>query len=717
VGGEELTLRNYAQIGLCVSVLAACGKDQEQAPVSAKPPNRLAREKSPYLLQHKDNPVDWYPWGEEAFAAAKAADKPVFLSIGYSTCHWCHVMAHESFENDSIAAIMNDLFINIKVDREERPDVDHLYMKAVQALSDGQGGWPLSVFLTPDLLPYFGGTYFPPQDRYGRPGFPVVLRRMAEVYRLKKDDIAQVTSSVVQLLNQRAEASLAAPPESVLTLGFRQNLGAFDRTWGGFGGAPKFPRSMALSFLMRYYRAQESPEALQMVTLTLDRMAQGGMYDHLGGGFHRYSTDARWLVPHFEKMLYDNALLARTYLEAYQLTDEVRYANTAREIFAYLNRDLLDSGGAFYAAEDADSEGEEGVFYVWSRSEIESLLGPEADLFCDYYQVSDSGNFEGRNILWAPLELSTWAAKRGLNAETARSQLSSQREVLLSARSRRIRPHLDRKILCAWNGLALGAFALGYQVLGDERYLVRARAVADFILERMWDGTTLKARWADGEVRYHAYLDDYAFTCWGLFDLYEATFDVRFLKAGFTLMDAAEREFATPQGGYFFSPQDHAELLARPEEVYDGALPSGNSVMVLNLLKRAEYTGEGAFRERAVAALKAYRTEIETHPAGFPQWLCALDFLYGQPREIVVAGKVGALDPLLGVIRGEFLPNKVVLHTETGQDELAGLAPVAAGKIAEKGAPTVYVCRNFSCLRPTGNARELLEQLQGKPAE
>jgi uncharacterized protein len=678
--------------------------------------NRLGGEKSPYLLQHRDNPVHWYPWCEEAFAAARASDKPVFLSIGYSTCHWCHVMAHESFENESIAALMNELFVNIKVDREERPDVDHLYMKAVTALSEGQGGWPLSVFLTPELVPYFGGTYFPPEDRYGRPGFPVVLRRMAEVYRSRREDVDRVAANVTRFLHVRPEPGNDIPGPELLDRASAQLSGSFDAVWGGFGSAPKFPRSMTLSFLLRHHRRSPSVRTLEMAKLTLDRMAQGGLHDQLGGGFHRYATDGRWLVPHFEKMLYDNALLARTYLEAYQLTREDRYARIARDIFAYLNRDLRDPAGACYAAEDADSEGEEGVFYVWSESEIEQHLGSGAGLFCDYYQVSEEGNFEGRNILWAPVDLQAVAERHHLDVEAAGLLLAEQRQRLLEIRSRRPRPQRDTKILSAWNGLALGAFALGYQVLGDPAFLAAAGDIARFLLDRMWDGQTLCARWADGEVRFHGYLDDYAFVAWGLFDLYEATFDVRYLESAFALMDSAERQFATPGGGYFFSPPAHTELLTRPEEFYDGAIPSGNAVMALNLLKRAEYTGERTHRDRAVEVIKAYAAEIDAHPAAFPQWLCALDFLHGRPRQIVVAGPIDAASQFWPAIRGEFVPNKVVVHTVDGRDAVTRIAPVARDKSGAENGAVVYVCRDYACQAPARDVAEVRAQLQDPAA-
>jgi uncharacterized protein YyaL (SSP411 family) len=502
------------------------------------------------------------------------------------------------------------------------------------------------------------------------------------------------------------------PADSVLRVAYDQNLQAFDRAWGGFGGAPKFPRSMTLSFLMRYYRNHGDQEALDMVTVTLDKMADGGMYDHLGGGFHRYSTDVQWLVPHFEKMLYDNALLVRSYLEAYQLTKIERYARIAREILAYLQRDMLDAEGAFYAAEDADSEGEEGIFYIWTPTEIQELLGTEADAFMAHYQVTDGGNFEGHNILWTPRKLTEVAAANDAVPEELEAQFARNRATLLEHRSKRERPHRDDKILTSWNGLALSAFAMAYQVLGDEAYLEAARGIEGFIMNRMWDGATLNVRSADGDVRYNGYLDDYAFVAAGLFDLYESDFDAGHLKAAFAILDAAEEKFATPQGGYYFSPASNTELLARPEEVYDGATPSGNSVMVLNLLKRAEFTGDMAFRERALGVLRAYRDQIIAHPASFPQMLCALDFLYGKPQEIVLVGSPADARVFLERLREGFNPNKVVLLTEDGEGDIALLAPVTRGKKLQNGQPTAYVCQDFACKQPTTDPQEMLAQLR-----
>ena len=698
---------------LVAAIAAGCtGHTREGVGVIPEGQNRLALEKSPYLLQHKDNPVDWYAWGDEAFAAARDQNKPIFLSIGYSTCHWCHVMEHESFENDSIAAIMNELYICIKVDREERPDVDHVYMNAVRSMTRGGGGWPLSVWLTPDLKPFYGGTYFPPADKYGRPGFPSVLKKMAGVFNTQREEIDRVSANVVDYLQQGPQASSDLPSDTILHLAFEQNLGSFDKVWGGFGGAPKFPRSMSLSFLMRYYRQSSDPEALLMVTTTLDKMAQGGMYDHLGGGFHRYSTDVRWLVPHFEKMLYDNALLARTYLEAYQITKDESYARIAREIFTYLLRDMQTDDGAFFAAEDADSEGEEGKFYVWSRAELDQLLGTESDAFCEYYQVTPRGNYEGHNILWTPTPLVDVAKKLDMAPEALSDQLKRNRATLLDVRSRRIRPGRDGKVLTSWNGLLMGSFALGYQVLGDEVYLDAAKGVAEFLLAKMWDGKALMARWADGDVRYDAYIDDYAFVTWGLFDLYESSFDPKYLKTAFEIMDAAEGLFATPQGGYYFSPATNTELLARTQEIYDGAIPSGNSIMLLNHFKRAEYTGDLSFRDRAIRLLKAYKDSFAQNPSGFPQTMCALDFLFGKPQEIVIAGAPEDAAELLSALRAEFNPGKVVLFIATAGSEIEDIAPITKGKISAEGTATAYVCRDFSCKQPTSDPAVMLSQMR-----
>jgi len=708
------TIATAALLAAILVLTASCGakRKDEAMTYGTAGKNRLAQEKSPYLLQHADNPVDWYPWGEEAFAAARAQDKPIFLSIGYSTCHWCHVMEHESFENDSIARLMNDLFICIKVDREERPDVDQIYMRAVQAITRQGGGWPLSVFLTPDLKPFFGGSYFPPEDRYGRPGFPSVLRQMSEIYRTRRDEIDRVTADVTKFLQTGPEVQAEPLPATVLDTAYEQLRRSFDAVWGGFGSAPKFPRSMTLSFLMRYSLRGSDSLAREMAVQTLDKMAGGGMFDHLGGGFHRYSTDREWLVPHFEKMLYDNALLARTYIEALQLTANPRYGRVARHVLDYMIRDLRAPEGAFFSAEDAGSEGEEGKFYVWSRAEVDSILGERSALFCEYYDVSDSGNFEGANILWTPRSLDAVVRVHGLNAEELAQAFAADRSRLLAARNQRVRPHRDEKILTSWNGLAIGALAVAYQVLDEPAYLDAARRAADFILAEMWDGATLKARWAGGEIRYDGYLDDYAFLAWGLFDLYEASFAPEYLKAALAVLDAAEAKFTTPEGGYFFAPASNAELLARPQEVYDGALPSGVSVMALNLLRRAEYTGNLAFRDRAADLFRAYRGEVEEYAAGFPQLMCALDYYYGQPREVVLAGSPDAAAPLLHALRRQFLPNKVVLFKAPDDAGLADLAPIVKGKDGAPGEVLAYVCRDFTCKLPTADPKEMLELLR-----
>ena len=708
----HVTIAAKCLLVLSFAMTACGGSGRQDGPMIAEGQNRLALEKSPYLLQHANNPVNWYPWGEEAFAAAREQDKPIFLSIGYSTCHWCHVMEHESFENDSIAALMNELFICIKVDREERPDVDQIYMSAVQAMTRGSGGWPLSVWLTSDLKPYFGGTYFPPEDRYGRPGFPAVLTQMADVYRNRRAEVDRVSGNMVEYLQAGPQPGEGVPGDSILQRGYEQNQAGFDRTWGGFGGRPKFPRSMGLSFLMRYYLRSGEDDALHMTTLTLDKMAGGGMFDRLGGGFHRYSTDERWLVPHFEKMLYDNAILARTYLEAYQLTRVERYADVARDIFTYLLRDMQAPGGAFYSAEDADSEGEEGTFYVWSRAEIDELLGEQSDAFCDYYDVTAGGNFEGHSILWTPRPLTEVAAEHQIEGATLARQLADQRARLLEVRSRRIRPHRDEKVLAAWNGLAMGAFATGYQVLGDQAYLDAAQGIAEFLLEEMWDGKTLKARWADGEVRYDAYLDDYAFVAWGLLDLYEAGFEARYLEAAFDILDAAEKHFATADGGYYFAPETNTELLTRSQEIHDGALPSGNSVMALNLLRRAEFSGDLAYRDRALKLFQAYHDQIQANPASYSQMLCALDFAHGRPREIVIAGTRDKVTPFLKALRQEFAPSKVVLLSTPGDDDLARLAPIVRGKTGGDQGAMAYVCRDFTCKQPTSDPQEMLAQMR-----
>ena len=683
--------------------------------------NRLAQEKSPYLLQHAHNPVDWYPWGEEAFARARAENKPIFLSVGYSTCHWCHVMERESFENDEIAALLNRDYIPIKVDREERPDVDRIYMTFVQATSGG-GGWPMSVWLTPDLQPFFGGTYFPPENRWGHPGFGSILTQIASAWETDREKIIESANGVVAQLKQHVAVEPvhrgvifdAAALDSAFAV-FRRS---FDSRLGGFGGAPKFPRPSVFNFLLRYHARTKNAEALDMVLLTLREMARGGMHDQLGGGFHRYSVDDRWFVPHFEKMLYDQGQLATSYLEAFQITGDRQYSDIARRIFDYILRDMTDPGGAFYSAEDADSVIDpahpdlkgEGAFYIWSAEEIRRIAGDrDAALFLRRYGVRENGNvdhdphgeFTGKNILY--------------QAQPADDPLALARveAALLEARSRRIRPHLDDKILTSWNGLMISAFALGGAVLEDARYSEAARRAAAFIIERMYDPSAglLLRRFRAGEAAIPAFLDDYALFTQALIDLYEAQFDLEHLRLAVRLTEKMRELFEDPAGAFFSTPAGDPSLVLRVKEDYDGAEPSGNSVAVMNLLRLARMTNRADFRESAERAFAAFGSRISHAPVAVPQMLSACEFSLGEPREIVFAGTKGSpeLNLLLRELRRRFVPNRVALLADP---VLAAWVPGIEGMKPHNAPASVYVCRNFACQLPVSTAAEFAELIQ-----
>jgi uncharacterized protein len=668
--------------------------------------NRLIHEKSPYLLQHAHNPVNWYPWGEEAVKKAKAEDKPIFLSVGYSTCHWCHVMEDESFSSPEIAKIMNDNFVSIKVDREERPDVDNIYMQAVMAMT-GSGGWPMTVFLTQDLKPFYGGTYFPPDDRWGRPGLVSVLNGIAAKWKTSRSEILKSGDSLAQAIHAQSQKGVAAAAnldESVLKKGFEQFKSRFDSRFGGFGGAPKFPSSHNLLFLLRYWKRTGNSEALQMVEKTLQEIAKGGIHDHIGGGFHRYSTDARWHVPHFEKMLYDQAILARAYLETYQATGKKEYAETARDIFEYVLRDMTDKGGAFYSAEDADSPDPknpskkvEGAFYAWEKSEIEKILTKEeAKIFFSHYGVDE--------VLYA--------------TQTPSEVTKSIRQKLFEARNERPRPHLDDKILTDWNGLMISSLAFGSRVLNEPRYADAARKAADFIMNNMKrkDGRLLH-RYRDGEASIPGFIEDYAFFSHGLFDLYEATFDPKYLEESQRVTKEMARLFWDDlQGGFFFTANDSEKLIARTKELYDGAIPSGNSIAVLSLLRVGGLTMDRELETRARHALDAFSSDIVQYPSAYPQTLTALDFAIGPSREIVIAGNEN--DPTVQAMIREtysrFMPNKVViLHPPEGtfSEMIEKLSPFLKNQNVINGKPTAYVCKNYVCNLPTTDLAKLKELL------
>ncbi len=677
-------------------------------------PNRLIGEKSPYLLQHAYNPVDWYAWGDEAFEKAAREDKPVFVSIGYSTCHWCHVMERESFDDAEVARILNQHFVAIKVDREERPDVDNIYMSAVQALT-GQGGWPLSVFMTPDRRPFFGGTYFPPEDRFGRPGFKRVLNSIVGLWEGRRDKVENAAERLIGSLRTASAPSDGQDlDEGLLRGAFETYRSTYDSTYGGFGKAPKFPRSHTLSSLLRYWRRSGDPEALSMVTNTLDHMARGGMYDHVGGGFHRYSVDAEWLVPHFEKMLYDQAILARTYLEAYQATGDADYARTAREIFDYVLRDMTSPEGGIYSAEDADSEGEEGLFYVWTPEEVKAVLGDAAgDRFCAFYGVTEAGNFEGgKNILHIESPLKAFAERTGADAEALAGFLDEGRRALFAAREKRVHPFKDDKVLTAWNGLMISALSFGAQVLDEPRYGAAAERAADFVLKTLGRDGRLLRRYREGEAGLRGYVDDYAFLVMGLIDLYETNFEPRYLREALRL-NATMLELFWDEGGggLFFTSDDGEPLVVRQKEIYDGAVPSGNSVAALNLLRLGQLTMDESLKERGRALMAAFGGQVARFPTGYPQMLIALDFAVGPGNEIVIAGDPGAEGTLKMVraVRRPFLPNKVVALHPVGDeaDAILDLVPFLRYQKVIDGRPTAYVCVNYTCNLPTTSVEEL----------
>ena len=687
---------------------------------SPKYTNRLIFESSPYLLQHAHNPVDWYPWGAEAFERARQEQKPVLLSVGYSTCHWCHVMEEESFEDEEIAEYLNAHYIAIKVDRERRPDVDGVYMQAVQMLTR-RGGWPMTVWLTPERQPFFGGTYFPPRDgdRGAQVGFLSLLKQLNSAYHEQPEKIAATAGNLSAQIGRSMAAApgTGLPTASVLRAAYGQSQSRFDPVHGGFGGAPKFPRSVQLEALLRYHRRSGDPDALRMVERTLEAMAAGGMYDQIGGGFHRYSTDTQWLVPHFEKMLYDNALLTIAYLEAYQVTARPEFARVAQEVLAYVQREMTAPSGAFYSATDADSEGEEGTFFVWTPAGIEEVLTPEEQrLVLAYYAVTKQGNFEGKNILHTPRSLEAVATELGIDSGQAQQLLDAAREKLYEARRKREPPHTDRKILASWNGLMISAFARAAQVFADPAYAHTAARAADFILTTMKHGDRLRRSSLDAQVTGEGYLDDYAFLIAGLLDLYEATFDPRWLRAAIALQEVVDTHFwDTTGGGYFLTADDAEELLACEKPSYDGAEPSGNSVALMNLLRLYEFTADDRYYGRAEGTLRAFEPTITQYPVSVPRILSAVDFWFDRPKQIVIvtSDDVTEAEPFLAQLRATFLPNRMVtvVSEASGQEELAKLVPVVAGKTARHGKPTAYVCERQVCELPTTKPGVFAQQI------
>ena len=690
------------------------------------PKNRLQYEKSPYLLQHADNPVDWYPWGDEAFKKAKEENKPIFLSIGYSTCHWCHVMAHESFEDPEVAELMNKTFINIKVDREERPDIDGIYMNVCQMMTGG-GGWPLTIIMTPDKKPFFSGTYFPKESRYGRVGLIDLIRKTDSLWKNSREEVNNASEEILKILKKSSTASPGKEiDESFLKITYLQLKDRYDSKNGGFGKAPKFPTPHNLLFLLRFWKRTDNKQALEMVEKTLKAMKQGGIYDHVGHGFHRYSTDRNWTLPHFEKMLYDQALLAMAYTEAYQATGNQEYRKTAEEIFNYVLRDLTSPEGGFYSAEDADSEGVEGKFYIWKEDEIKSILGDkDADLFINVYNVKKAGNFRdeasmemtGQNILHITKPLAETAKELKIPLPELESRLESSRKKLFEVREKRIRPHRDDKILTDWNGLMIAALSKASRAFNKPRYAEAARKAADFLLSksRKSDGR-LFHRYRDGEAGITGYLDDYAFFNWGLIELYEATFDIKYLQTALALNNEMIKHFQdTKNGGFFLSADDGENLLIRQREIYDGAIPSGNSIAMLTLLKIARITGNPDFEKMAANIGRTFHKDVAKTPMAHTMLMCAIDFAEGPSQEIVLVGNPGSGDTgkFLDVIYKGYLPNKVVIFKPGDESqEITKIAGYTTDQKSIDNKMTVYVCMNFSCKKPVTDVEELKKLLK-----
>jgi uncharacterized protein YyaL (SSP411 family) len=673
--------------------------------------NHLANETSPYLLQHVDNPVDWYPWGEEAMAVAQAEDKPILLSIGYAACHWCHVMAHESFEDEATAAQMNADFVNVKVDREERPDVDSIYMQAVTAMI-GRGGWPMTVFLTPDGKPFYAGTYFPDEPRHGMPSFRQILTGIKQAWDNDRENVLSSAGEVAGQLRQLSTVALEQSPvtEETLQQAMRGLSGNFDPTWGGFGGAPKFPSPMTLEFLLQQHVRDPESNALAMAETTLRKMAEGGMYDQVGGGFARYSVDHKWLVPHFEKMLYDNAQLVPVYLHAWQLTGDPFHRRIVEETLDYVLREMRDEGGGFYSSLDADSEGVEGKFYVWSAAEIREALGDDADLFMRVYGVSDEGNWEGLNVLNLHLDPSALAKQLELDDEELADRLARCRTSLFEIRERRVRPGLDDKVLTAWNALMLAAFAEAGSVLERKDYLAAAVANAEFLHDTMQTSAgRLFRTWKAGSApKYNAYLEDYAFLADALLVLYESTFDERWFSWSRKLVDAMVRHFADDDnGGFFDTSDDHETLIHRPKDLQDNAIPSGNSVAAAVLAKLSLCTGDGSLQSRAERSLSSMTKLMAQYPTGFGQWLKLGSFLLAEPQEVALVGSAPELEPLLEVVREKYRPFQVVAAGPAG----ATSPRLLQDRTRVEGEAAAYVCRQFVCQTPVTEPAALRAQL------
>ncbi len=678
--------------------------------------NRLANETSPYLLQHADNPVDWYPWGEEAFQKAQAEDKPILLSVGYSACHWCHVMEHESFEHEPTAKMMNELFVNVKVDREERPDIDDIYMQAVQALSQGRGGWPMTVFLLPDGRPFYGGTYFPREPRYGIPSFQQVMQGVIEAYRSRRSDVERVAASLTEAY-ERISLGIGnadALNAELLSTAFERMRRNFDASYGGFGGAPKFPQPMNLEFLLRHFARTGESKALEMVAFTLQKMATGGIYDQIGGGFHRYSVDAIWLVPHFEKMLYDNAQLSRVYLHAYQITGNRAFRRIAEEIYDYILREMTAPEGGFYSTTDADSEGEEGKFFVWTRDELIELLGDDAVIAIEYYGVSARGNFEGKNILFVPNEDHVVAERLNLSLDELHQRLETIRDTLYAARSQRVHPGLDDKILAAWNGMMLASLSEAARVLDRRDYREAAERCGAFLVETMiTDEGRVWRTYKDGRAHINGYLEDYANLIDAFLELYQTTFNPRWFVEAQQLANVALARFRAEDGGFYDTSDDHETLIARPRNLQDNATPAGSSLMAKGLLRLAAYTGDADYEEAARRTLSILYAAMREYPQAFGEALSAVDLLVGGLYEIAIIGDPDEIETrlLLDVVQKPYRPNVITALAPASVDG-EDTVPLLSYRSMKDGAPTAYVCRNFACQMPVTTPSELEQQLE-----
>ncbi|MEZ5965059.1 MAG: thioredoxin domain-containing protein [Planctomycetota bacterium] len=684
--------------------------------------NRLANESSPYLRQHAHNPVDWYPWGPEALERAKREDKPIFLSIGYAACHWCHVMEHESFANAAIAQVMNEGFVSIKVDREERPDLDEIYMAATVAFTGGHGGWPMSVFLTPELQPFYAGTYFPPEDRWGHPSFERVLQHVSTLWRDRRADVERAAGGLVKAVGQQLAPVLepGEPTWDIADAVAASSVERFDDRHGGFGQpphyAPKFPHASELRVLALQHARTGDAQLLAMVEQTLTGMAEGGMYDQVGGGFHRYSTDRMWLVPHFEKMLYDNAQLVPLYLEAHALTGKAFYADIARDVLRYLRREMIDPQGGFWSTQDADSEGEEGKFFVWDKAEIEAALGDAASLFCARFGVTAAGNFEGKNVLFVARDVAAAAGEAGADVASAPARLSAARDELLTVRSRRVAPRTDDKVLASWNGLAISAFAEAYLRLGNVEDLRGAQGAADFVLREMLVDGRLLRTWRQGQAKLMGYLEDYAFVADGLLTLFEADADPRWLAAAGDLLAAVRTHFVDAHdGNFFFTADDHEQLVARSKSMAESSTPAAGAVAAQAFLRLGLLRGDPSLYEIGARALRTNHAYLERMPAACPSLVLAALWHLAEPRELVVVGPPGdaATEALLATARRAFPRHHVLVHVHDGNRQaLAQVTSLVEGKVMVDGRPAVYVCRGGVCARPLTDPESLAQALR-----